>query len=531
MKNLLRSIIVTVAFATISLMAVGQSRVGIGTTEPNPFAVLTLVSEDGNQGLLLPQLSNDQMLALADTLGTAEDGLIIYNVDRSEFFYWDNTLQLWHIGLGARPEDFIAGDGIDLTNGIVTNIGDLDSLNEIQQIRLIGDSLFLTMADSTNSVNLSKYLDDTDEQNLLEVLQQGANAGGIAISNLGEPLAPADAATKFYVDTQIVPDPDSDPENEIQDLQIANNILTITNNTAATPIDLSVYAETDTLPLSLILGAGNSANNLAITNLANPTNPQDAATRAFVLAQDTTFTLANILDQSTDANAEKITNLADPTDPQDAATKAYADSQDSTLTISKVLSLGDNANNESIYNLDSLAVGRTRAAMTAGFLVEFIGNTRIDGNLEVNGTISSPNALNVTSDERFKKDINPLQNALAKIMEIEGVSYYWRTNEFPDRNFNNDIQMGFIAQQLEQVYPQLVVTNEDGYKGVNYAQLTAALVEAMKEQQAQIQAQQQTIEALKAQLDGYEALKANVEWLMNKFQPRSGFQSTAPEKR
>ncbi len=83
-----------------------------------------------------------------------------------------------------------------------------------------------------------------------------------------------------------------------------------------------------------------------------------------------------------------------------------------------------------------------------------------------------------TSDERLKENIHSLQNSLDKVMQLRGVTFTWKTNpEYGPR-------IGFIAQEFEKVIPELVFTNEvDGYKGINYAEVSAVLVEALKEQQ------------------------------------------------
>ena len=61
------------------------------------------------------------------------------------------------------------------------------------------------------------------------------------------------------------------------------------------------------------------------------------------------------------------------------------------------------------------------------------------------------------------------------MMQLRGVTFTWKSNpEYGNR-------IGFIAQELEQVLPELVFTNDvDGYKGINYAEVTAVLVEAIK---------------------------------------------------
>ena len=90
------------------------------------------------------------------------------------------------------------------------------------------------------------------------------------------------------------------------------------------------------------------------------------------------------------------------------------------------------------------------------------------------------------SDIRFKKNILPLQNGLQKILALNGITYYWRADEFTDKGFDNSQQIGFIAQEVEKIFPQLVVTGTDGYKGVDYTKLIPVMVEAIKEQQKQI---------------------------------------------
>ncbi len=60
--------------------------------------------------------------------------------------------------------------------------------------------------------------------------------------------------------------------------------------------------------------------------------------------------------------------------------------------------------------------------------------------------------------------------------------------------------MGVLAQEFEKIYPELVSTDKDGYKAVNYAQLTPVLLEALKEQQAQIEALKSEAAAAQAAL-------------------------------
>jgi hypothetical protein len=101
------------------------------------------------------------------------------------------------------------------------------------------------------------------------------------------------------------------------------------------------------------------------------------------------------------------------------------------------------------------------------------------------------------SDERFKKQITAIQDPLQKLLNLNGVEYYMRKEEFPEMNFSNNRQTGLIAQEVEKVMPSAVYEiNDKGYKGVDYAKLVPLLIEAIKEQQKQMDEQRKMIEDL-----------------------------------
>jgi hypothetical protein len=87
----------------------------------------------------------------------------------------------------------------------------------------------------------------------------------------------------------------------------------------------------------------------------------------------------------------------------------------------------------------------------------------------------------VSSDARWKKSIKTLQSPLQKVLNMTGVSYHYRRDEFPDKNFQEGAQIGFIAQQLEAVLPEVVRTDSQGWKSVQYSSLVPVLVEAFKQ--------------------------------------------------
>jgi hypothetical protein len=86
-----------------------------------------------------------------------------------------------------------------------------------------------------------------------------------------------------------------------------------------------------------------------------------------------------------------------------------------------------------------------------------------------------------SSDRRLKRDITSFGPVLNQLTALQPVHYFWRAAEFPDRHFGNGQNYGLIAQDVEQVLPELVVTNADGYKAVDYTKLPLLTIQAVKE--------------------------------------------------
>lgn len=97
-----------------------------------------------------------------------------------------------------------------------------------------------------------------------------------------------------------------------------------------------------------------------------------------------------------------------------------------------------------------------------------------------------------SSDRRLKENIKPIENALSKLGQIRGVTFDWTDEEIEKRGgidgyFVRKNDIGVIAQEIEGVIPEAVATREDGYKAVRYELLVPLLIQALKEQQVQIE--------------------------------------------
>ena len=127
-----------------------------------------------------------------------------------------------------------------------------------------------------------------------------------------------------------------------------------------------------------------------------------------------------------------------------------------------------------------------------------IGTASPSQSLHVVGNICYTGTIGSCSDIRYKKDITPLKLSLSNVLKIQGVNYFWRAGEFPQNKFNMEKQIGFIAQDLEKIYPEMVITDDKGYKSVDYSRLTPVLVEAIKELNAKNESQQKIIDNLQS---------------------------------
>jgi len=261
-------------------------------------------------GLLIPRVDRN-------TVNSPSLGQLIFDTTTDRFWFYDGT-QWLEVDNDAQTLSDVLSEGNDAGNIKIINLADpttnqdaatkiyvdsnddvddadSDSTNELNT-GLILNSTTLEITDSggTLTADLSSLQDGTgtDDQNLSEVLSEGNSAGNMRIIDLSDPINPQDATSKQYVDNNDdVDDADNDPTNELdntdeQDLMLTGNLLEITGD-PNTGVDLSPYLDnTDDQNLSEVLTEGNDAGAMAITNLADPTNAQDATTKNYVDTND-----------------------------------------------------------------------------------------------------------------------------------------------------------------------------------------------------------------------------------------------------
>tara|TARA_B110000285_G_scaffold200650_1_gene234665 strand:+ start:1152 stop:1697 length:546 start_codon:yes stop_codon:yes gene_type:complete len=146
------------------------------------------------------------------------------------------------------------------------------------------------------------------------------------------------------------------------------------------------------------------------------------------------------------------------------------------------------SSNLSVYYGNILLDGGTG---TNSYYVGIPSNTSAQ-TLYVGGPINADGDVTAfySSDRRLKENIKPIENSLDKIKKLNGVTFDWikltEEEKGVKHQYNEGSDLGVIAQEVEEVLPELVKTRKSGYKAVDYQKLTAVLIEAVKEQQLQI---------------------------------------------
>ena len=127
------------------------------------------------------------------------------------------------------------------------------------------------------------------------------------------------------------------------------------------------------------------------------------------------------------------------------------------------------------------AGGTINGDVSIQLTLNVVGNTLVQGNISSLGDIIAYSS----SDIRLKDNISVIKSPLEKISKISGVSFNWNDKQSAYEAGKKDY--GVIAQEVEEVLPELVTTRENGYKAVRYEKIVSLLIEATKAQQTQIE--------------------------------------------
>jgi hypothetical protein len=197
----------------------------------------------------------------------------------------------------------------------------------------------------------------------------------------------------------------------------------------------------------------------------------------------------NLIGNATSAtNAVNATNATNATSATNAVNSVNATNATNAVLATNVVGtanciLFNNGTNTTTtstnFNIASniLTVNGTLRVTSTGVTVTGANN----GWIYASGDV----VADLTSDKRLKDNITLISNPIEKIQKIGGYEFDWIPTEDIHSYEGHDV--GVIAQEIEEVLPELVTTRDNGYKAVKYEKIVALLIEAIKEQQKQIE--------------------------------------------
>ncbi len=114
-----------------------------------------------------------------------------------------------------------------------------------------------------------------------------------------------------------------------------------------------------------------------------------------------------------------------------------------------------------------------------------IGTINPSAELHVVGDICYTGSIGTCSDIRYKTDIRQIEHALDKVAGLRGITFNWKQDQYPNHRFSDREQIGLIAQEVEEVLPQVVSEDNNGYYNIDYTKIAPLLIEAIKELKAE----------------------------------------------
>lgn len=389
------------------------------------------------------------------------------------------------------PYALFAGKAANATGG------DPDSTNELQTLTQNG--LIVTLSQGGGTISVAD--NDNDPNNEIQTLSKTGNT--VTLSKNGGSF------------TDDVNDADASPTNELQTLSLSGNSLVISNGNTVSLAGIGSQWLNN--PNGIHYGAPNGYVGIGESNpehkfVVRGVNA-DADENLISFRKDhlTSGATRNFLVKMRPAVPEVLltTDGSGVAHPR-LSLGAGAQASHMTILTNANVGVGTNDPQAGLDVVRSQGFPALRVTKTAGpeHVAVFrrdpdpgyepvmvmtrqgfvgIGTNAPSQELHVVGSICYTGSNTACSDSRYKHDFQPIVGALEKLRQINGRYYYWNQASFPQKKFSDQRQIGVVAQEVEQYFPELVFTDPDGYKSVDYARLTPVLIEAIKAQQVQIE--------------------------------------------
>lgn len=411
-------------------------------------------------------IGDNQIVLNSDETGTPTQngGLEIERgTSTNASIIWNETNDYWMSGLLGAEERIVIGAG----NTDITTLGTI-ATGVWQGTAITHDYIGLDAIDGTNigdnAINSEHYVDASID--LAHLAADSVDGTKIADNSINsEHYVDASIDTEHIGDDQVTYD-------KIQNVSATNRILGRDSS-----------------------GAG-AIEEITPANLRTMINVEDGATadqtsteiRAMFSGGDN-VTITNGVIAATDTNTQN-----------DAAAIRTLIGSGNNGHVPTIGSAGEFLKHDGTFGTPSYTTNTDTQLSTAdvrGKFSEGTGVTISSGEISIGqavgtsddvtfGTVSATGDITAyaSSDERLKDNIQNIENPIEKVQSLKGVTWDWNDNA-------SDVQhslpnVGVIAQDVEKVLPQLVRDNDGGYKAVDYGKLVGLLIEAVKDQQSQI---------------------------------------------
>lgn len=383
---------------------------------------------------------------------------------------------LTHSGSGTLA---VSSSG-DITIAAGSNTADYVKIEDVQisglTIGTTGNTNLLTLADASLTVDSAVNL----EAAAATITHTASGNGGLKITS-----------TYGFVDVESVrftgADIGIDGTTDIMQLTVASSVATVAFKHKLTTGGLATLESatvTNALTASAAVTVGTTLGVTGATTLTGTTLMKESVTldkAAATITHTDASGAGSLTISSTTGNVAISAKTGSTVDVESIRFK------DAQIGLS---------NDDDIVTLTSDGTDSTVAfakKVTTGGIVAIAGaHTDTSKELYVNGDVYATGTVTSASDARFKRDVRPISGAMDVARAVNPVTFGFKVDKFPDRRFPTERQAGVIAQELETTLPDLVTTDDLGYKGVAYERLGVYALAAVKELDADVDAEFET---------------------------------------
>ena len=268
----------------------------------------------------------------------------------------------------------------------------------------------------------------------------------------------------------------------LQGVNATQNTWISSNNTLQTGINVTQNTRIDSIETV------NSNQNTTINIIQGVNDFQNTRLNSIEtinLNQNTSISIIQGVDNTQNTNITAVNQFAQAAYNQ--ANTANSSASTSIDSFARTTANGANGLAQGAYNKANTALANTTGTLSGSlYITGALGvGTAASG---TTGEIRATDEITAyySSDERLKENIQKIDNALYKLRKVRGVMFDWRDEVIEKRGgednyFVRKHDTGVIAQEVEQVLPEVVAIREDGYKAVRYEKLAGIIIQAINE--------------------------------------------------